>query len=161
MDIGNGKGPALSQLSTMALHSFVIGEVRCTSIESFIQSLKFEKASLAASICADKPKLAKERGKKLITWASSGNVWWKGQAMPRASQAYTVFLANAIREVSRQCSAFRQALIDTGSMPLTSPGKSRESETPVTEAEYCQALTRVRHELIVNINKKSAQEAAA
>lgn len=149
MEIGNGKGPTFSQLSTMALHSFTIDDVRCTSLESFIQSLKFERASQAASVACDKPKSAKERGKKNFNWAHSGNTWWKGEPMARDSAQLAGLVEHVIREVARQCPAFKKALLDTGSAPLLCSGKTHESESPVTESEYARALTKVRNSLIL------------
>lgn len=148
MDIGNGRGPALSPLSTTALHTFAIDGVKCLSLESLIQSLKFEKASLQASVCSDKPKVAKERGKKVIDWAAGHKVHWKGVPMDRTSEQHKGFVEHVVREMARQCPEFCQALSSTGDLVLTSPGKSRESETPVTEAEYCRALKRVRGQLL-------------
>lgn len=148
MDIGNGKGPSFSQLSTNALHNFAIDGVHCSSLESFIQSLKFEKATQAASVCADKPKVAKERGKKLLNWGAKGCVYWKGEAIARGSHQHIALLEGALNEVARQCPAFKVALVDTGNTTLTCAGKSHESDTPVTEAEFCKALTRVRGQLL-------------
>lgn len=159
MDIGNGKGPSFSQISTSALHDFAIDGVHCSSMESFIQGLKFEKATQAASVCVDKPKAARERGKKNLGWASKGCIYWKGEGIPRSSHQHEAFLEGALNEVARQCPAFKTGLIDTGNATLTSPGKSRESETPVTEAEYCKALTRVRGQLLSR--ERSAAASAA
>lgn len=150
MDIGTGKGPTLSQLSTTALHSFVVDGVRCSSLESLIQALKVEKASLAASFCCDKPKSAKERAKKHFNWSAGGKVYWLGQAIDRSSAQHRALIERVIAEMARQCPAFRQALVDTGSTVLSSPGRSRESETPVTEDEYCSALASVRATLLGN-----------
>lgn len=156
MDIGNGKGPSLSQLSTMALHSFVIDDVKCSSIESVIQAMKFEKPGQSASVCADKPKVAKERGKKNFNWARGGNTYWKGQAMARDSSAHADFIDHVVKEVARQCPAFSKALIDSANVAYTAAGKTKESESPVTEAEYCRALTSARKFALTRVASLSA-----
>lgn len=158
MEIGSGKGPSFSQLSSMAHHEFAIDGVKCKSLEGFIQSLKCEKASQQASVCSDKPKAAKERGKKLIAWESGGRVFWKGEAIDRHSLRHKDFIEGVVKEVARQCPVFRKALIETAGQPLTCPGKSRESETPVTEAEFCHALTRARSQLLSRERQQAQQE---
>lgn len=148
MEIGNGKGPVLSQLSTMANHTFVIDDVTCVSLESFIQSLKFEKSTQCISVAGDKPKTAKERGKKQFNWHRSGTVSWKGQPMDRDSALYWHFLEHVIREMTRQCPIFAKALVDTQGTDITCIGKSRESETPMTEAEFIRLLSKERNYLL-------------
>lgn len=145
MEIGNGKGPVLSQLSTMANHTFVIDDVKCTSLESFIQSLKFERATQCISVAGDKAKTAKERGKKQFNWCSNGHVHWKGQPMDRDSALYWHFLEHVFMEVAKQSSSFATALIESGDLEFTCIGKSLPSETPITEKEYVRLMNKTRN----------------
>lgn len=143
MEIGNGKGP-FAQLSSMTPHQFIIDDVKCASLESFIQSLKFEKPSMQASLCAEKPKSAKERGKKAINWEGTGVAHWKGISMDRLSTQYFTFMESVVAALARQCEPFRKALTDVSEDTITSAAKSREMHTPLTEAEYCKILKKVR-----------------
>ena len=144
MEISSGKGHSISLLSTMAAHSFKIDDVKCASIESFIQSMKFDKPSLAASIAGDKSKSAKERGKKNFNWDKDGLIFWKGVGFNRESKQHQDFLDSVIYEVTKQCPEFAKALLETGDSELVCPGKTRVTESPVTEQEFCLSLTRAR-----------------
>lgn len=148
MNIGSGKGYPLSQLCSDTLHAFELDGVKCTSIDSFVQGLKFEKASQQMSVCKENPKSARERAKKSMDWKNSQLLWWKGIAFERRSTAHRNLLLRAIAQVAHECPAFADALIHTGSMSLCCAAQSKEFDTPVTEAEYCAALGIVRTQLL-------------
>lgn len=145
MEIGNGKGPILSQLSTMANHTFTIDDVKCTSLESFIQALKFEKATQCISVAGDKAKTAKERGKKQFNWCSNGCAHWKGQPMDRDSALFWHFLEHVFIEVVKQSPNFAKALVDSGDLEFTCIGKSLSSESPITEKEFIRLMNKSRN----------------
>lgn len=42
MDISSGAGYPASSLSNFAPHEFIIDDVKCASMEGFLQSLKFQ-----------------------------------------------------------------------------------------------------------------------
>lgn len=147
MNIGSGKGHPLSKLCSDSLHSFVMDGVSCTSLDSFIQSLKFEKPSQQVVICKENPKAARERGKKAMEWKNSQVLWWKGKSFDRRSEDHQALIERVVEHVAQQCIAFRTALLDTGLTVLESSAKSKEFDTPVTEAEYCRALTIVREKI--------------
>ena len=148
MNIGSGKGYPLSQLCSDSLHTFELDGVKSTSFESLAQGLKFEKASQQVTVCREAPKAARERGKKAIGWKNSQTLWWKGQVMERRSEAHRALLHRAVSQMANQCPAFRHALMDTGATLLQSVAQSKEFDVPVTEAEYCAALTEVRTQLL-------------
>lgn len=148
MNIGSGKGYPLSQLCSDSLHPFELDGVKCASIDSFVQGLKFEKASQQASVCKESPKAARERGKKAMDWKNVQVLWWKGKSFDRRSAEQRDLLEKAVSEAADQCPVFRDALAHTGSMVLDCSAKSKEFDTPVTEAEYCAALSLVRGQLL-------------
>lgn len=148
MNIGSGKGYPLSQLCSDSLHPFELDGVKCASIDSFVQGLKFEKASQQASVCKEAPKAARERGKKAMDWKNGQVLWWKGQALERRSTEQRELLQRAVSQAANQCPAFRDALVHTGTMVLDCSAQSKEFDTPVTEAEYCAALSSVRVQLL-------------
>lgn len=148
MNIGSGKGFPLSQLRSDSLHAFELDGVKCASIESFVQGLKFEKPSQQVSVCKETPKAARERGKKASDWKNNQTLWWKGVSFDRRSSEHRELLFRALSQVAHHCSAFREALLHTGSSVLECPTQSKEFDTPVTEAEFSAALTSVRTQLM-------------
>lgn len=148
MNIGSGKGYPLSQLSSDSLHSFEFDGIKAVSLESLVQGLKFEKPSQQITVCREAPKAARERGKKANGWKNTQTLWWRGEVFERRSDAQRAWLHRAVAQLANQCPAFRQALIATGTTVLQSAAQSKEFDVPVTEAEYCAALTAVRKQLL-------------
>lgn len=64
MDIGSGTGFPSASLSNFAPHVFVIDDIECASMESFLQSLKFSSPEMQAEVCKLVGKAAKFKGKK-------------------------------------------------------------------------------------------------
>lgn len=149
MDIKSKSGYPASALSNFAPHPFVIDGVECASMEGFLQSLKFDKPHIQEEVCKLTGKAAKYRGQKRNkTWKREQTLWWRGTPYPRKSDAYQALLDKAFSALGENAS-FRKALHATGDAVLThSIGKSKESETVLTEAEFCSRLMRLREKAL-------------
>lgn len=64
MDIGSGAPWPSCALSNFAPHEFVIDGIRCSSMEGFLQSLKFKSPEMQEHVCTLVGKAAKFKGKK-------------------------------------------------------------------------------------------------
>jgi len=146
MDIGSGKGYPSSSLSNFSPHPFVIDEVECSSMEGWLQSLKFKKAEMQEFVCKLVGKAAKFKGKKKPWWRTQ-KLNWKGQEYERGSDEYQELLDRAYAALGKNTS-FQKALLATGDAPLTHKiGKSKKNETVLTEREFCSRLEKLRKEL--------------
>lgn len=52
MDISSGAGYPASSLSNFAPHEFIIDDVKCASMEGFLQSLKFQNPDMQRYVCS-------------------------------------------------------------------------------------------------------------
>lgn len=146
MDIGSGNGYPSGALSNFSPHPFVFDGVECNSMEGLLQSFKFDKEHVQVEICKLVGKAAKFRGKKRNrTWKSVQKLWWKGAAMDRRGPEYQALLDRAYQAMFDQNESFRKALLASGDSVLThSMGSNKESETVLTEREFCSRLMRLR-----------------
>lgn len=150
MDIGSGAGYPAGALSNFSPHAFVFEGVECASMEGFLQSLKFDKAHIQVEVCKLVGLAAKFRGKKRNkAWKSRQTLWWKGQAYDRRGREYQDLLDRAYRAMFEQNDSFRRALAAAGKAVLThSIGCNKESDTVLTEREFCSRLTALRDEIL-------------
>lgn len=147
MDIGSGSGYPSSALSNFAPHAFEIDGVQCSSMEGFLQSLKFSNSEMAAHVCTLVGKAAKFKGKKKRWWPTQ-TLYWKGVPLHRASDAYQILLTRAYDALGEN-EGFRRALLATRNSTLThSMGKNKISETVLTEREFCNQLLRLRLKML-------------
>jgi Bacteriophage protein GP30.3 len=146
VDIHSGNGYPASALSNFAGHHFVFDGVECASMEGLLQSFKFDKPHVQESVCKLMGLSAKFRGKKRNkAWKSVQTLWWKGTPYKRDSQEYQDLLDNAYRALYDGSEKFRDALKASGDAVLThSIGHNKESETILTEREFCSRLMRLR-----------------
>lgn len=143
MNIGAGSGYPGSSLSNFAPHRFTIDGVECASMEGFLQSLKFKSADMQVEVCKLVGKAAKFRGKKKKWWRDQ-TLYWQGNPIARQSKGYQALLDRAYEALSENVK-FQKALLATQNATLThSIGKSKESETVLTEREFCSRLTNIR-----------------
>lgn len=143
MDISSGCGYPASSLSNFAPHGFEIDGVQCASMEGFLQSLKFSSIEMQEHVCTLVGKSAKFKGKKKRWWPTQ-TLYWKGVPIHRSSEAYQNLLTRAYDALALN-EGFRRALLATRNATLThSMGKNKESETVLTEREFCGQLNRVR-----------------
>ena len=143
MDISSGAGYPASSLSNFAPHEFIIDDVKCASMEGFLQSLKFQNPDMQRYVCSLVGKAAKFKGKNK-KWQKTGNLYWQGEIIPRSSKRYQELLDNAYDALSKNKS-FRKALLATECAKLThSMGKNKMSETVLTKTEFVSRLTKIR-----------------
>lgn len=147
MDIKSGCGYPASALSNFAPHPFVFDGVEVASMEGLLQAFKFDKEHIQVEVCKLVGKAAKFRGKKK-DWRVDQKLYWKGVTYERKSKEYQDLLDRAYAEMAKQSDSFRRALLATQNATIThSIGKSKESETVLTEREFCSRLLKVRTEL--------------
>ena len=146
MDIGgNNKGVA-GRLSNFTCRPFVFDGVECKSMEGLLQSFKFENETIQQYVCSLVGLSAKRRGQKRNkSWKSKQTLWWKGKPYLRKSDEYQDLLCKAFDALSYN-EGFINDLISTNNCVFThSIGKNKESETVLTEREFCHQLTRIRN----------------
>lgn len=148
MNIGSGSGYPAAALSNFSPHEFTIDGVVCSSMEGFLQSLKFDKTHIQIEVCKLVGKAAKFRGKpRNKRWQSLQTLWWLGEEYPRHSKAYQNLLDRAYDALAEN-ESFQRALLATNNAVLThSIGSSQESQTVLTEREFCSRLMALRDRL--------------
>jgi len=148
MDIGSKCGYPASALSNFAPHPFVIDGVECNSMEGFLQSLKFSNIEMQKEVCKLVGFSAKKRGRNK-NWYTLQTLYWNGNEYKRASKEYQGLLDKAYLALAKN-SGFAKALLSTRNAVLThSIGKRKESETVLTEREFCSRLMKLR-EILLN-----------
>ncbi len=148
MNIGSANGWPSSALSNFAPHPFIFDGVECNSMEGLLQSFKFDKPHIQIEVCKLVGRKAKFGGKKRNkAWKRVQKLWWQGKEFDRKGQEYQDLLDRAFNALA-QNPGFQKALLATDNNPLThSLGKSRKSETILTEREFCSRLEKIRSRL--------------
>lgn len=148
MDISSGSGYPSASLSNFTPHPFVIDGVECTSMEGFLQSLKFKNPDMQVEVCKLFGGHAKKKGsKKNKYWKQNQTLYWQGEEIKRDSDRYQELLDKAYAAIA-QNTGFQKALLATGNATLThSMGRNKENETVLTTREFCGRLMRIRREL--------------
>lgn len=145
MDIGgNNKGVA-KRLSNFTSRPFVFEGIECASMEGLLQSFKFENQEIQKHICTLIGIRAKRRGsKRNRAWKSKQTLWWKGTAYPRKSKEYQELLDRAYDALATNVN-FMNDLLSTGDAIFTHAiGHNKQSETVLTESEFCRRLMALR-----------------
>lgn len=151
MDISSGSGYPASSLSNFAPHEFMIDNIKYASMEGFLQALKFQNSDMQKYVCSLVGKATKFKGKNK-KWQKTGNLYWKGEIIPRNSQSYQELLDKAYNALA-QNQSFKKALLATRNATLThSIGKTKISETILTKTEFISRLTKIRAELMQDKN---------
>ena len=155
MDIGSKTGFPSGNLSNFSPHPFVFDGVECASMEGLLQSFKFDKPHIQVEVCKLVGKKAKFRGKKRNkAWKRAQTLWWKGVAYERKSKEYQELLDRAYDALATN-TKFQNALLATRNATLThSLGSSKQSDTILTEAEFCSRLTKIRTRLIKKTQRR-------
>ena len=134
-------------LSNFADHEFYIDNVKCSSMEGFLQSLKFKSIKKQKRICLLSGKEAKESTRHNIAqfrWRITHNLYWQGERINRFSDEYQKLLDKAYDALSKN-PGFQKALRDASSYTLThSIGKKDVRKTVLTEYEFISRLERSR-----------------
>lgn len=134
-------------LSNFAEYEFYIDDVKCLSMEGFLQSLKFKTVKKQKQVCLLSGKDAKNSTRHTIAqlrWRITHNLYWQGKRINRFSDEYQKLLDRAYEALS-QNSNFEKALNDSSSYTLThSIGKTDKRKTVLTEYEFVSRLERLR-----------------
>ena len=133
------------QLSNLYPYPFVLDDVRCASIEGFLQSLKqegLEEQEIIAGLSGFK---AFKTGQIGNDWKEKQVLFWRGQSLPRTSKAYHSLLIRAYDACFDQNQALQDALFETGVAVLTHViGKHDPTDSVLTEWEYLFLMYRLR-----------------
>ncbi|MCL2861386.1 MAG: hypothetical protein FWE22_03145 [Firmicutes bacterium] len=133
-------------LSNFYPNAFDIDGVKCCSMESFLQSLKYKNIRRQIEVCAIDAKSAK-RNAGAKKWFKKQVLWWKGKKYKRNSEEYQNLLKRAYDELLKAPDFFK-ALKDSGNNILThSIGNQNPKKTILTEKEFCDFLTKLREEI--------------
>lgn len=152
MDIGSGSGYPASNLSNFSPNPFVIDGVECSSMEGFLQSLKYKNPDMQEHVCTLVGKQAKFKGKKK-NWQERQTLYWQGVEYKRDSQEYQDLLDRAYSELAKN-EKFKKALLATHNANLTHKiGSRKKTKTVLTEQEFVSRLTRIRSELQSGLRK--------
>lgn len=127
-------------------HPFEIDEIKCNSMEGFLQSLKFKDINIQEYVCTLVGLQAKYKGKPKKWWLTQ-TLWWKGNEINRHSEEYQQLLDRAYSELAKN-EGFKKALLATNQANLThSIGKNDASHTILTVKEFCGRLIKIREQL--------------
>ena len=94
------------RMSTFARRDFLLDGVPCSSIESALQSFRFEDEMEQAEICAMEAPDARW-AQSSEAWKETGLLYWQGRTFPRESQEYQELLDHLFMSVYEQDNAFR------------------------------------------------------
>lgn len=134
-------------LSNFAKHEFYIDDVKCSSIEGFLQSLKFRNVKKQKQVCLLSGKDAKNSTRRTlaqIRWRITHNLYWQGKQINRFSDEYQKLIDRAYNELSKNTD-FIKALEKVGEKELVhSIGKNDTRKTVLTEYEFISRLNRIR-----------------
>ncbi|MCH5350984.1 MAG: hypothetical protein J1F39_03340 [Clostridiales bacterium] len=130
-----GEYPA-NVLSNFYPNDFTFDGVEISSMEGFLQSLKFKNTKKQTEVCALTGKEAKAAGSKKILWKITGNLYWKGKKYKRNSREFDELRFNAYKAMTTN-DTFRAALISAKGKTLKhSIGKHVKRKTILTEEEF-------------------------
>ena len=144
MDIKSGKPYPAGALSNFAPHPFVFRGHSVSSMEGFLQGLKFKSAEMQLEIFKKVGVGAKRAGsgKK---WQKTQTLWYQGEPIKRESKDYQDILDEAYNAMFDQNAKAKKALMATQSANLKhSIGRTKVSETVLTRTEFCGRLMNIR-----------------
>ena len=134
-----------NMLSNFYPHSFIIDDVKCKSMEGFLQSLKFKDIKIQKQVCLCVGIDAKKRGKRKFLWKLTGNIYWKGRKIKRKSKEFQALIDRAYNELLKN-EEFKKALSDSeGYLLAHSIGKNNQRRTILTEKEFLSRLNKLRN----------------
>lgn len=134
-------------LSNFAEYEFFIDNIKCLSMEGFLQSLKFKNVKKQKQVCLLSGKEAKNSTRHTLAqtrWRKTHNLYWQGKRINRFSDEYQMLLDKAYKSLSENL-GFRKALMDSSPYTLAhSIGKTDKRKTVLTEYELISRLERIR-----------------
>ena len=148
MDIGSGKAYPANALSNFAPHPFTLDGVEISSMEGFLQSLKFKSEDMQKEVCLLIGKAAKFKGKKKKWWRTQ-TLFWKGKEIKRSSVEYSELIHKAYACMTEQSDSFRRAIKAAGKDAVFthSIGKDDEHRTVLTRKEFIRELNWSKNQL--------------
>lgn len=135
-----------SRLSNFTLRTFDFDGVKCVSIESVLQALKFDDShELQCHICLMSPKSAKEMGAEFPDWKQKQNLFWNGNYYQRLSNEYQNLITHLYDSAFNQDQTFTDDLVALGNEKIChSIGLVEPNNTVLTEKEFIAQLNRLR-----------------
>jgi len=147
MNIGSGSKYPAGALSNFSPHPFIIDDVKCSSMEGFLQALKFKSIEMQAEVCTLVGRAAKSKGRHK-NWQRTQILYWKGEEIARNSDRYQELLDQAFLAMLEQSGSFKRALVASGNAVLTHTiGKNKINDTVLTVREFCSRLTKLREKM--------------
>ena len=144
MEIRSGQPYPAGALSNFAAHPFTLDKVLISSMEGFLQSLKFSNPDMQAHICTLVGFAAKKAGAKK-NWQRTQTLYWREKAIKRESEEYNGMIERAYTTMFEQNMSARKALLATNQAKLThTMGRRKKNETVLTQREFCGILTQCR-----------------
>lgn len=157
MDIKSGKKWPSSSLSNFAPHPFKFRGLDVSSMEGFLQGLKFKNPDMQVHVFTLVGRAAKFAGKKK-NWRMTQTLWYQGKEIRRHSKEYQDLLDEAYKELAKNAS-FKRALLATDKAVIThSIGAGKAAQTVLTRSEFCGRLMRLRDELKKDELKKDGKK---
>lgn len=133
------------RLSNFYPHPFIIDGVQCASVESFLQSLKFEDKNEQIEVCKLPGREAKLRGQERNeAWQKVQTLWWQGKTYARHSKAYQALISRAFLACFLQNEQYQNALRHIKGELVHSIGEQNSRKTVLTEKEFCINLEFLR-----------------
>jgi predicted NAD-dependent protein-ADP-ribosyltransferase YbiA (DUF1768 family) len=114
-----GRTAAGRLLSNFAPTPFTLDGARFASVEGFYYSLHFDSDAERAALAALSGRQAKARGRKSRKRPGDLVRTWDGRLIPLGGEAFDEEICRAIRAKVGQNPAVQEALLGTGSLPLT------------------------------------------
>ena len=143
---GSSGNPVVARLSNFTLRNFTFDGMQCVSIESVLQSFKFnDGVGLQRQICLMSPKKAKEMGTEFPGWKEEQILFWDNHEFNRHGQEYHQLVSRLYDEVYNQDATFKDDILALGNEEIChSIGKSDTHDTVLTEQEFMKQLNRLR-----------------
>ena len=124
-------------LSNLCNYPFTIDDVKCSSMEAFIQSLKVKDPTLQKDICSKTGPFCYSIREMFDDWRDLQIVYWKGKSIERESHEYSELLLEAYRKLYLYSPTFKYALLKAKPYTLThSIGCTNKKETLLTPDEF-------------------------
>lgn len=134
------------ELSNLTPHAFVFRGVALASMEGLLQGLKHSDPAEQQRVFGLSGPEARTAGYPL--WQDTDTLYWRGRPFKRTSREYQDLLDEAYKALYTQNTEARAALLATGDAQIRhSLGKHLESQTVLTEREFCSRLMQIRDKL--------------
>jgi len=147
MDIGSNSKGVQGRLSNFTARIFEFDGITCGSLEGILQALKQKAVPMQQYMCTLIGFKAKKKGYKL-NWRTNQELYWNTNVYQRKDKAYQELLDLIYESCYRDGrSGLKKDLELTGKAVFShSIGKRKESETVLTEREFCSRLQKLKDE---------------